>query len=129
MGTPSSRRRADHERREGLMPGDPHYAAEKFAVAVHRMAVSEKPLRERLYDAHREFTAVGEEDFPDGSEVRADFVGLMARMTWAESKGAGTLPATLALVSDSEARRLAQLVCDIDSRLEDWTSRFPRGPR
>jgi hypothetical protein len=52
-----------------------------------------------------------------------------ARGRSVESKGAGTLPATLALVSDSEARRLAQLVCDIDSRLEDWTSRFPRGPR
>jgi hypothetical protein len=102
------------------------YADEKFSVAVRTLAISEEPMRQRIRDAYRSFTAVGPEDFPEGSSVRADYVALMARMTWAEDKtGQGTIPATLAVISDDECRRLADLICDIhtgiQSEIEDGT--------
>jgi len=96
-----------------------HYAAEKFAVAVHEMAVSEAPLRQRIRDAWDQFHPVGEEDFPEGSTVRSEFVALRARTTWCEGKnGEGTLDATLAVISDRECRRLVHLICDVHTGIE-----------
>jgi hypothetical protein len=105
--------------RDERMPAtdDMSYAHEKFSSAVHEMAVSELPIRERVRNAHTAFIAVCEDDLP--ADARVDFVALMARMTWAEDKtGEGTVAATLRLVSDGEARSLARLICDIDTRIE-----------
>jgi hypothetical protein len=92
------------------------YAAEKLGEAVDIMATSDLPMRQRLRDAHFEFCAVQEEDFPKG--VRADWRALMARMTWAADQGAGTIAATLGVVSGEECRRLAQLIVDLSGTLE-----------
>jgi hypothetical protein len=100
-------------------PGTPlSYAEEKFSTAVYAMAVSEAPLRQRIRQAHESFCAVGEEDFPEGSSALSDYRALMARTTWAENKGQGTIPATLAVISDLECRRLAQLICDVHSGIQ-----------
>jgi hypothetical protein len=99
--------------------GSLSYADEKFACAVHMMAVGEAPLRARIVAAFEEFHPVGEEDFPEGSTLRAEFVALLARLTWAEDReGHGTLDATLAIISDSEVRALARLIVNLASGIQ-----------
>jgi hypothetical protein len=102
-----------------MFPHELLYASGKFASAVHGMAVSQAPLRERLYRAWLEFHVIHEGDFPEGSSVRSDFVALDTRLSWADDQsGRGTLLATLAVISDQECRRLVQLVCDVHTGIE-----------
>jgi hypothetical protein len=98
--------------------GDKYYALEKFDQAMRHLATSDGPWRERLRDAYRHISPLGEEDMPPGAETTLrDYRALIARMTWAESKGEGTLPATLALISDQEARAIAALFADVECGL------------
>jgi hypothetical protein len=94
-----------------------HYAHEKFSSAVSFMATSELPLRERIREARLHFVAVHEDDLPD--DARADWRALTARTSWAEDAGGGTIAATLAVVSDLEVRRLADLIVDLHGRIVD----------
>jgi hypothetical protein len=103
------------------------YAHEKFQTAVHALAASDAPIRERVREANRIITPVSSSDLP--SDAAADLVAFRTRTGWAEDKtGKGTLPATLALISDVEARRLLQLVCDIDSSVTAELLRLARQP-
>ncbi len=99
------------------MTGDMHYAHEKLTSAVYGMAVSTEPLRDRVLSAWLGFHTIDEGDLPE--DAHADFRSLMTRMTWTTPKGdEGTIGATLALVSDEEAARLAQLICDLACRVD-----------
>jgi hypothetical protein len=96
--------------RPRLAPASP-YAFEKLSKAVEGMAVNAMPLRERLRNAYLSFHMLTPDDMP--AEARSAFRGLLVRMNWNEAKGdGGTNAATLTLVSDSEIRRLAELVCN-----------------
>lgn len=98
--------------------GNKYYAHEKFGSAVSYLAVNDGPRRNLLREARRRFTAVTEADMPPGSQAVADFRSLNTRMTWAEdTTGEGTLPATLALISEEEARAIADLIVEIYSSL------------
>jgi hypothetical protein len=98
--------------------GDKYYAWEKFGTAVRILATSDGPWRDRLRDAYTSICSLSEEDFPP--DAVADYRSLIARMTWAQAKaGEGTIPATLALISDTEASALAGLFVDIEGRLVD----------
>ena len=104
--------------------GPLQYAATKFAVAVSMMAVSELPMRERIHEAYREFAPAM--FFAKGMPERlgAGLKALVARMSWAENKdGRGTLPATLALISDVECRRIARMITDLSCDLESALAR------
>jgi hypothetical protein len=87
----------------------------KLGAAVVHLATSDAPIRDRLRRAGAMIGPVSENDFPEGSSTRAALCAWRARTSWAESKGEGTLPATLALVSDQEAHALARLLVDVAS--------------
>ena len=95
--------------------GDKYYAWEKFASAVRHLATTDGPWRERLRDAWRYISPIDKGDLPD--DAQPYYQALIARMTWAESTGEGTLHATLALISDTEARAIAALFKDVESAL------------
>ncbi len=98
--------------------GDKYYAYEKFSSAVRYLAVHDGPRRELLLEARRHFTPITEADLPPDSETITDFRSLMERMTRArDSTGEGTIPATLKLISEDEARAIADLIVDIHSSL------------
>ncbi len=91
--------------------GDKYYAYEKFSSAVRHLATTDERWSERLRGAYRHVSPLGAADMPPSA--LADYRRLIVRMTWAESKGEGTLPATLALISDREARAIASLFDDV----------------
>ncbi len=98
--------------------GDKYYAHEKFGAAVRYLSVNDGARRDLLRDARGFFSAITEADLPPESSAIDDFRSLNTRMTWADDKtGEGTVPATLALITEDEARAIAGLIVDIYSSL------------
>jgi hypothetical protein len=98
--------------------GDKYYAHEKFCSAVRHLAISDGSRRDHLLEAHRCFVGVSDTDMPT-EEVAEEFRALTKRLTWAEdTNGQGTIPATLAVIDDGEARAIASAIVDIRSALE-----------
>jgi hypothetical protein len=91
------------------MAGDLDYADEKFGLALHGMATSDAPLRERLRTAYMGvITAVTQEMGGLGPsfspELWARVSALDRRMTATEASGdEGTLAATIMAMSDRPA--------------------------
>jgi hypothetical protein len=99
--------------------GDKYYAHSKFCSAVRHLAVHDGSRREHLREARAHFSPVTEADMPT-EEAADEFRELMRRLTWAEDKtGEGTIPATLAVIDDSEARSIAAAIVDLCSILEN----------
>lgn len=97
------------------------YASEKFGSAVHDMARSDKPLRQRLHDAYMCFHPVGLFELPE--RLQAQFAAIRTRLNAIDGVAdEGSLVRTLLTVSDQECRRLARMIvdleCEIRSELE-----------
>lgn len=90
------------------------YPYEKFMVAVNSLAVSHKPLRDRVYSAFLSFGPLMTSDFSKFPEIKAEFEKLKAALTRVEAKGEeGNVRATLDASSDDEVSQLASSIVDL----------------
>lgn len=96
--------------------GDKYYAYEKFGSAVRHLATTSGDIRERLREARAKFSPITEGDLPT-TEAREALRAINARLNWAESTGQGTLPATLALITEQEGCAIAGLISDVEGML------------
>jgi hypothetical protein len=102
------------------------YAHEKLATAVHSLAASDTPMRQRLREASRIIGPVMLSDLPDDAARR--LAAFRTRTGWADNTGAGTLPATLEIISDVECLSLARLLCEIDAAIVEHILDLARRP-
>jgi hypothetical protein len=100
--------------------------AEPYSTVITQLwlAVSDlvgpEDLRSRLFDAYvHNLFRLKPEDFPE--ELRDEFARFERSFTWLppETRGEGTILATLRAMSDDEAERLAQKVVELLSRTLD----------
>ncbi|MER9278768.1 hypothetical protein [Mesorhizobium sp. M0522] len=92
------------------------YALEKFTAVTGMMATSSGRLQERLHSAYLTFHPVQERDFPT-DEMKSLYREIMERLTVVKDPDAGYVPATLAVMSDDEAKVLADHVYDLYDRV------------
>jgi hypothetical protein len=91
------------------------YVRERLAEAVHALATSDGPLPERLFSASLATSTLQPQDFAD-PEGRADFGAIREMLTRREARAnEGRVRATLARMSDAEARALAELIFELDA--------------
>ena len=108
--------------------GDMYYAAEKFGSALRHLATSDDAWEERLTGAFQYISPVSAADMPP--DALDDYSELVARSNWAPSTGRGTRQATLAVVTDQQARCIAGLFADVSCRLDSaCTAAQLRGER
>lgn len=88
------------------------YPYEKFSIAVSGMASSAASIQRRLESAYMSFHPVRAEDFKD-PEMRETYEEIMAGLTKVKDPVKGHVPATLALMPDAEAERIAGLIVDL----------------
>lgn len=60
-----------------------YYATEKFVLAIHVLATGKGSVKDRLFYAYQEFSAVTENELP--AELRADFVWIKHELTKKEA--------------------------------------------
>jgi len=86
--------------------GDPQYASGKFAEVVYSMATSDGTLRQRVGSAVVSLIAVEDRDMPNEETLSL----------WRELGSARSIE-PLEQLDDARIRKVAQLICDIDSAL------------
>lgn len=93
------------------------YAREKFGSAVDIMATSPASIQDRLNDAFMSFSPVQAADFQDVEEQQL-FKDIYSGLTSKPALGdEGTVRATLNLMNDDEASRIASLIVSLNFRL------------
>lgn len=93
------------------------YVREKVAQAVDALATGTRPLRERLFAASLATSTLQPRDFVD-EESRAAFGAVREMLTRHEARAdEGRVGATLARLSDAEARSVAKRLLELDRRL------------
>lgn len=91
------------------------YIRERLARAVHALATADGPLPERLFSASLATTTLHPRDFAD-PEGRADFGAIREMLTRREAlANEGRVRATLARMSDDEARAVAERIFELDA--------------
>ena len=91
-----------------MAKGDPNYARGKFRSMVRAMATADASLRDRVKAAAITIIgAMSEADMPD-DETREDWRDLHAL------RGGGDIDS----LSDANVRKMADLICDLNSRLQ-----------
>jgi hypothetical protein len=101
------------------MDGDPLYALEKFAVAVHTLATGPGDVRSRLHDAFLAFHPVGEADLP--ADLREDYRLVRERLSRhdARHRREGRLAGTLGRMQNRTGVTLAERIVYIHDRLRE----------
>ena len=95
------------------------YACEKFGLAVHALAVGPGDVRSRLRTAFMEFSAVQEKDVPD--DLVEDFRWIVRELTKREPHvDEGRLNATLFRMQNRTGTKIAERICSLSSRLDDY---------
>ena len=105
------------------MSGDPIYTIEKLWEAVSILASGTTSLRRRLYDAYiSSLHVLKSSDFPD--DLKQEFNELNEALTWVpiEREGEGTLSSTTNVMSDDEAKQLANNIVNL---LYEMVNRYP----
>jgi hypothetical protein len=98
------------------------YGYEKFGNAVHELAASSKPIKERLRNATYHLGVLREENIPE--EMRDEFNGLYERITSGRPQNReGTLTATVNQITDDEAVEIASDIVSLNNRLILWRGR------
>jgi hypothetical protein len=93
------------------------YVREKLAQAVRALAIEEGTLRQRLFAAALATSTLQPRDFGD-DESRVEFGAIREMLTRHEARaGEGRVGATLARMSDDEARSVATRILELDARL------------
>ena len=91
------------------------YVREKLGQALDALATGLGTLQERLRNAMLNIVVLEPEDFVD-DESRSLFAELSYWITDTEAEAdEGTIAATVTPLNDEEARRLAQIIVDLDS--------------
>lgn len=109
-----------------MIAGDPIYAAEKFAVAVHLLATGAGAIKSRLFDAFVELCPVSERDIPP--ELLADYRWIKEELTKREHcrrvaiEGRvvdleGRIGATLRTMRIKKAIEISERICYMSTRL------------
>jgi hypothetical protein len=94
---------------------------ERLCQAVRVLAMSDRPLQERLKGAALTLAPLLPKDFLD-ADARRKFVGIMDDLTFDERKGAdGRIAATVGGLSDDDARKIIDRILD----LRFWSLRTP----
>ena len=83
----------------------------KFHQAVKGLAAGTEPLRKRIEYAHLTFLAVREDDL--SGHVLELYTDMMDRLTRVEDGDQGSVVATLNVMTDQEAEKVAELIFDI----------------
>lgn len=98
------------------------YAREKFGVAVNEMATGTGDIRDRIWHAYLSFHPLTEKDFSD--ELKDDWNQIYQSLTKEEpsynDKGEvtiGKVQNTLNKMDTESCVELAQLICDLNSKL------------
>lgn len=98
------------------------YAFEKFGRAVHELAASAAPIKERLANATYHLGVLREEDVPE--EMREEFKHLRGRITSGTPQDReGTLAATINQITEQEAVDIAGAIVSFNDRLILWIGR------
>lgn len=93
------------------------YEREKLGNAVDALAASAAPIQKRLEYAFTAFHTLMAHGFTD-SERAAEFKVITDRLTADKSDNeAGHVPTTTARLTDDEAVEIAQLIVDLNARL------------
>jgi hypothetical protein len=93
------------------------YVRERLDQAVQALATEEGTLRERLLSAALATSTLQPQDFAD-DETRTEFGAIREILTRQEARaGEGRVGATLARMSDDEARSIAARILMLDARL------------
>ena len=101
------------------------YVRERLAEAVHSLATSDAPLPERLFSASLATSTLQPRDFAE-PESRADFGAIREMLTRREAvANEGRVRATLARMSDAEARALAERIFELDAHFRPSSARVP----
>jgi hypothetical protein len=91
------------------------YVRERIAQAVHALATGTGPLRQRLFLAALATSTLQPRDFVD-DESRAAFGAIREMLTRHEARAdEGRVGATLARMSDDEARSVARRLLELDA--------------
>jgi DnaJ-domain-containing protein 1 len=91
------------------------YVRERLAQAVHALATGTEPLRRRLFLAALATSTLQPRDFVD-EESRAAFGAFREMLTRHEARAdEGRVGATLARMSDDEARSVARRLLELDA--------------
>ena len=91
------------------------YVRVRLAQAVHALATTDGPLPERLFSASLAISTLHPRDFAD-PESRADFGAIREMLTRHEALAKeGRIRATLARMSDAEARAVAERIFELDA--------------
>lgn len=99
-----------------------NYGFEKFSRAVHELAASSKPIKERLSDATYHLGVLREQHFPE--EMREAFNYIAERITSGVPRsGEGTLAATVNQITEEEAVELAGSIVSFNDDLILWRGR------
>lgn len=100
------------------------YACQQVADAEQKLAVGLGPIRERLREAFAEafFAPVQDEDFPAGA-LREEVAWIKKTM-----RAKGTVPDTLAAMTDGEAYEVALRLYDLNYRLGLWLREHGENP-
>lgn len=100
------------------------YAREKIGVAVYDLATGIGNIKERILDAYMGFHTLVREDFPD--ELKEDWDKIYETLTKEEptynEKGeavVGKIENSLSKASIEDAVRLAELICNLNIKLQD----------
>jgi hypothetical protein len=98
--------------------GDLHYMSEKFGVAVHIMATTDAPLRQRVRHAYVGSARLGDPDLgglgPEPSPELAERVNSLAGRVTLD----GTYDTSFKVMSDDEVKEIAEEIYDINVGIE-----------
>jgi hypothetical protein len=98
------------------------YVRERLARAVHALATADGPLPARLFSASLATSTLDARDFVD-EESRAEFGAIREMLTRHEaSANEGRVRATLARMSDAEARAVAERILELDAHFRPLSS-------
>lgn len=101
------------------MNGNPLYAEEKFAIALHVMATGQGILQDRLLSAYLSFHTVREDDLPE--YLHEDYSWIVKSLTDKPAMGdEGTLAATLVEMSGDDAQAIARRIYELTAQLRDY---------
>jgi hypothetical protein len=90
--------------------GHTSYPQEKLQDAVSGMAVTDRPLRERLADAMIYYLAyINAEDLPNGS-MRHDLEGIQEDLSIVSSPDGNSILATARQLTDGDAQEIARRI-------------------
>jgi hypothetical protein len=104
------------------------YAIEKLSKAIYALAASAAPIQERLTAAFMSFHPIRpEEDIPD-PELKSRYENIYEQFTKVSDPAAGSAAASMRVLSDDEASKLAFEIVELSNLLVlyDATAREDR---